>query len=94
MNKDYENQESTEEKTESNIRNSMKLKELLKEDKLTIDDVLDFKKYTIVDNHRPKLSADRIDGIILTSLGWTKTLTMEEVPIILDYIQVMTNEDN
>lgn len=94
MNKDYENQESTEEKTESILRNSKKLKELLKEDKLTINDILDFKKYTIVDNHRPKLCADRIDGIILTSLGWTKTLTMEEVPSILDSIQVMTNEDN
>ena len=35
MNKDYENQESTEEKTESILRSSKKLKELLKEDKLT-----------------------------------------------------------
>jgi hypothetical protein len=94
MNKDYENQESTEEKTETILKNSKKLKLLLKEDKLTIDDILDFKKYTIVDNHRPKLCADRIDGIILTSLGWTKTLTMEEIPNILNDIQVMTNEDN
>ena len=94
MNKDYENQESTEEKTESILRSSKKLKELLKEDKLSIEDILDFKNYTIVDNHRPKLCADRIDGIILTSLGWTKTLTMEEVPNILNDIQVMTNEDN
>lgn len=93
MNKDYENQESTEEKTESILRNSKKLKELLKEDRLTIDDITDFKKFTIVDNHRPKLCADRIDGIILTSLGWTKTLTMEEIPNILDNIQVTINED-
>ena len=56
-----------------------------KKDKLTIEDVLDFKKYTIVDNHRPKLCADRIDGIILTSLGWTKKLSMEEVPNIIIY---------
>ena len=94
MNKDYENQESTEEKTGIILRNCKKLKTLLKEDKLTIDDILDFKKYTIVDTHRPKLCADRIDGIILTSLGWTKTLTMEEVPNILDSIKVMVNEDN
>lgn len=94
MNKDYENQESTEEKTESILRSSKKLKEILKEDKLTIDDILDFKNYTIVDNHRPKLCADRVDGIILTSLGWTKTLTMQEIPNILNSIQVMINEDN
>ncbi len=94
MNKDYENQESTEEKTEAILRNSKSLKKLLKEDKLTIDDITDFKRYTIVDNHRPKLCADRIDGIILTSLGWTKTLSMKEIPNILDNIKVMINEEN
>ena len=94
MNKDYENQESTEEKTEAILRNNKSLKKLLKEDKLTIDDITDFKRYTIVDNHRPKLCADRIDGIILTSLGWTKTLSMKEIPNILDNIKVMINEEN
>ena len=94
MNKDYENQESTEEKTEAILRNSRSLKKLLKEDKLTIDDITDFKRYTIVDNHRPKFCADRIDGIILTSLGWTKTLSMKEIPNILDNIKVMINEEN
>lgn len=94
MNKDYENQESTEEKTESILKNSKRLKELLQEDNLVLDDVLDFKNYTIVDNHRPKLCADRVDGIILTSLGWTKTLNMSEVPNILNGLKVMINEDN
>lgn len=94
MNKDYENQESTEEKTDSILRSSRKLKALLKEDNLTIDDITDFKSFTIVDNHRPKLCADRIDGIILTSLGWTKTLTMEEIPNIINNIEVEINEDN
>jgi hypothetical protein len=94
MNKDYENQESTEEKTESILKNSKRLKELLQEDNLVLDDVLDFKNYTIVDNHRPKLCADRVDGIILTSLGWTKTLNMSEVPNILNGLKIMINEDD
>lgn len=94
MNKDYENQESTEEKTESILKNCKRLKVLLQEDNLVLDDVLDFKNYTIVDNHRPKLCADRVDGIILTSLGWTKTLNMSEVPNILNGLKVMINEDN
>lgn len=94
MNKDYENQESTEEKTETILKSSRKLKQLLKEDNLTIEDITDFKQSTIVDNHRPKLCADRIDGIILTSLGWTKELTMKEIPNILNNIEVQTNEDN
>ena len=94
MNKDYENQESTEEKTESILKNCKSLKKLLKEDDLSLDDILDFKKFTIVDNHRPKLCADRVDGLILTSLGWTKTLSMSEIPDILKNIKVMKNEDN
>lgn len=94
MNKDYENQESTEEKTESILKNCKRLKVLLQEDNLVLEDVLDFKNYTIVDNHRPKLCADRVDGIILTSLGWTKTLNMSEVPNILNGLKVMINEDN
>ena len=94
MNKDYENQESTEEKTETILRSSRKLKQLLKEDNLTLEDITDFKQSPIVDNHRPKLCADRIDGIILTSLGWTKNLTMSEIPNILNNIEVQTNEDN
>ncbi len=94
MNKDYETQESTEEKTEAILRSSKSLKRLLKEDNLTIEDITDFKKFTIVDNHRPKLCADRIDGIILTSLGWTKNLKMEDIPKIIESIEVTTNENN
>lgn len=94
MNKDYENQESTEENTESILRNCKSLKKLLKEDNISLEDILDFKKFTIVDNHRPKLCADRVDGLILTSLGWTKTLTMPEIQDILNGIKVMKNEDD
>lgn len=94
MNKDYENQESTEENTESILRNCKSLKKLLKEDNISLEDILDFKKFTIVDNHRPKLCADRVDGLILTSLGWTKSLTMSEIQDILNGIKVMKNEDD
>ncbi len=66
MNKDYENQESTEEYTEEIIKNDEKLQKYLREDKLLSEDIINFKKYTIVDNDRPKLCADRLDGIILT----------------------------
>lgn len=94
MNKDYENQESTEEKTESILKSSRKLKRLLKEDNLTIEDIINFKEFTIVDNNRPKLCADRLDGIILTSLGWTKKLSIQEIPNIINNIEIQTNEDN
>ncbi len=94
MNQDYETQESTEEKTDIILKRSRKLRQLLKEDNLTIEDISNFKKYPIVDNSRPKICADRLDGIILNSLGWTKELFMKEIPEIIDDIEVQINEDN
>ena len=92
MNKDYLTQESTEEKTMEILRNDKDLNLLLKEDGLNIDD-LDFKKYSIVDNKRPKLCVDRLDGIILTSLAWTKSMEFNNIKEILDSIEIYKNED-
>jgi len=94
MNKDYENQESTEEKTEEILINNIELNKLLKEDNIVINDIMDFKKYNIVDNNRPKLCADRIDGIILTSIAWTKKLEIKHIKEIINDIKVYTNEDS
>ena len=94
MNKDYATQESTEDKTEEIINTSKELKMLLKEDNLTIEDIINYKNCPIVDNHRPKLCADRLDGIILTSLAWTKKLELDEIDEILDSTQIYRNESN
>ncbi len=93
MNKDYENQESTEEYTEEIIRHDRELINLLDEDKIDIKDIINFKQYSIVDNKRPKLCADRIDGIILTGIGWTKNIEIEDIDLIVDSLRVYTNED-
>ena len=62
MNEDYEKQESTEELTENIIKNDKYLLECLKEDNIDVDDVINFKKFSIVDNDRPKCCVDRLDG--------------------------------
>ena len=94
MNQDYENQESTEEKTESILRGSKSLEKLLKEDNLVLEDIINFKNFSVVDNSRPKLCADRIDGIILTSIGWTKKLNIKDVPSIINSLELQKNEEN
>ena len=58
MNKDYETQESTEEYTEEIIKNDKILLEQLKKDNIPYKALTNFKKYTIVDNERPKLCAN------------------------------------
>jgi len=93
MNKDYENQESTEEKTEEILTNDEYLRQCLMKDKINILDIIDFKKYTIVDNDRPKLCADRLDGVILTGIGWTKNITLDEIKMIVDNLKIFKNEE-
>ncbi len=93
MNKDYKNQESTEEKTGEILASDKLLLSLLKEDNLSLEDICDFKKYSIVDNKRPKLCSDRLDGVILTSLGWTKELRVDDIAKIINDIKVFINED-
>ena len=93
MNNDYLTQESTEEYTEKVLKSDSSLMKYLKEDRINIDDIINFKEYSIVDNDRPKLCADRLDGVILPGMFWTKDLSISEVPIIIDSIRVYKNED-
>ncbi len=93
MNEDYEKQESTEEYTEKILRNDKYLLKCLKEDNIDIDDIIDFKKYTIVDNDRPKVCADRIDGVILSGICWTKNISKENIKDIVDDMCIFKNEN-
>lgn len=45
-----------------------------------------------MDNVRPKLCADRLDGVILTGISWTKTLEKEDVSRIVLDLRVFLNE--
>ena len=93
MNGDYEKQESTEEFTEKILKNDTYLLKCLKEDNIDINEIINFKQYTIVDNDRPKLCADRLDGIILTGIGWTKNINSEDIDNILNNLNIYNNED-
>jgi len=94
MNKDYEKQESTEEKTADVIKRDKYLLDCLNSDGIDVDEIIDFKKYSIVDLDRPMLCADRLDGVILTGLYWTKSITINDVRNIVDDLMVVKNEDN
>ena len=94
MNKDYKNQESTEEYTEHILKNDEYLQKCLKEDNIKLDDIINFKKFPIVDNDRPKVCADRIDGVILTGIAWTKNIDIDDITKIVDDMEIYTNEYN
>jgi len=92
MNEDYEKQESTEEYTEDILRRDKYLQKCLEEDNISIDDIINFKRYKIVDNDRPKVCADRIDGVILTGIGWTKNISREDITRIVKDLHIYINE--
>ena len=92
MNKDYEKQESTEEKTEEIIKKDIYLLKCLEEDGISVHEIIDFKRYSIVDLDRPMLCADRLDGVILTGLFWTKSISIDDVRRIISDLVVVTNE--
>ena len=93
MNKDYEMQESTEKYTEKIIMNDKYLLECLSKDKINPIDIINFKESSVVDNKRPKLCADRLDGVILTGIGWTKNITSDDILNIINDITLF-NVDN
>ena len=92
MNKDYENQESTEEYTEDILKKDTYLSKCLKEDNIKLEDIIKFKQYNIVDNNRPKVCADRLDGVILTGISWTKNIDYKDIKNIVNDIEIYNNE--
>ena len=93
MNDDYVAMESTEEHLASVLSRDTKLIALLKNAGLKISDLVNYKDYSLVDNKRPKMCADRLDGIFLTSLVWTQETDLKEIEALYEDIIVVNNED-
>ena len=94
MNKDYATQSSTEEKTKEILENDLYLLTCLKVDKINLEDIIDFKKYSIVDLERPSLCADRLDGIFLSSLFWTQKMKINDIKNILANTTIYQNKNH
>lgn len=93
MNKDHEKQETKEEYTDFVIENDIWLCHCLEEDGIYLGDIVDFKKYSIVDNDKPKACADRIDGVVLTGIGWTKNISKNDIKNIVMAMRMFKNEN-
>jgi len=91
LNGDHETQESTEEKTEEIIANSMEIQEILKKYNLSTKDVYDYHMYPIADNDSPLLSADRLE-YTLGNAFYYGFKSMEEIRDIYKDLVVSVNE--
>lgn len=87
------NQESSELSVKDVIIASEDIKEILNEDNIDIDSVCDLKRYTIIENKKPKLFVDRLDGVFHTVLIWLNTWSIEQIEEVYKDIVVLYNED-
>ena len=93
MNGDYVNQESTEEKTDEILLSSPDLQRYLRQDNVSLEDVINFKQYSVVDLPRPYMCADRLDNCIGVGMAWSKKLTYDDAKSILESIRLTLNEN-
>ncbi len=87
-------QESSEEDINNIINNSKEIKSNLLKDNITVEEVSDIKKYTILENKKPKICADRLEGILHSVLIWLNIWPLDKVKEIYNNIIVLKNEDN
>ncbi|MBR1476994.1 MAG: HD domain-containing protein [Lachnospiraceae bacterium] len=91
LNGDYITQESTENQTESIIRNSEEIGILLKKYKLRAEDVIDYHIYPIADNEAPGLCADRLEYTLSNLINFCGG-DLKKVKALYDDICVAENE--
>ena len=94
MHKDFVNQETTESKTLEILMSSSELRKCLKQDGISLNEIADFKKYSLVDLDRPSLCADRLDGTICSGINWTKSIDGETSKNIINDLILVKNESN
>lgn len=86
-------QEVTEEQTEIMIRTDESLELLLREDEISIEDVIDYHKYPIADNDIPRLSADRLEYMFPSGAVLDGSWNLEEIKEVYNDICILINED-
>lgn len=88
------NQESSEKNIYDVIKNSNKIKTYLEFDGVNIEKFKRLRNYSILDNERPKLCTDRLDGILSTCYMWIQTMNLDEIREIFNDMIIMKNENN
>ena len=89
---DAKNQSKSEKSVKDIVFGSENLKKLLIKDKVPLDIFDDYESYTIVENKKPKLCVDRLDGIFSLNLILMHTHSLEQIAEIYKNMAVLKNE--
>lgn len=90
---DFIKQESSEKNIIDLIKMDEELMEYLYEDNVSLDDLKNLKRYSILEQSVPRLCADRLDGVLHTCYIWLHTHKLEEIKRIVNNVHVLKNED-
>ncbi|MCL2859774.1 MAG: hypothetical protein FWF46_04285 [Oscillospiraceae bacterium] len=93
MLQDIETQESAEKNIYDVINNDVPTLQLLKNDNIDINIFKNIKNFPIVENKKPKLCVDRLEGVLSTCLVWRKTWELSDIESFYDDIIVGYNEN-
>ncbi len=93
LHKDYLVQESTEEKTEEIMKESLELMNLMNKHEILLERIKDYHIYPIADNNTPCLSSDRLE-YTLSNLYNYGICSLEEIQEFYDDLVVGINEND
>lgn len=93
MNGDFEKQESTEERTESILKQLEEIKGLLNRDNIKMEEISDYRIYLIADNDTPKLSADRFEYNFSSGLVFLRVWELKDIEEIYNNVTILKNEE-
>lgn len=90
---DYIKQNSSEKSTHDMIKESNDIKKMFKDDNIQYDDIINIEKFPVVENERPKICVDRLEGILSTGLVWGRFWSIDNIRHIYQSVTVLKNSD-
>ncbi|MBQ7141060.1 MAG: hypothetical protein IJO32_06125 [Bacilli bacterium] len=90
---DSKNQESSEKSIYDILKRSNDVLDLLKRDNITLEEITQIEKYPIVENKKPKICVDRLDGILTTGLVWGRYWNIDDIEKIYNSTIISKNEN-
>lgn len=88
-----EHQNASERNVKDIILSSTEIMQYLEDDEVELERVLNLEIYPIVENEKPKICVDRLDGILHTCFIWVPIWELKEIKTIFDDLIILKNED-
>jgi hypothetical protein len=90
---DYISQNSSERSTHDMIKDSIWIKKMFEKDNVSYDDIINIEKFPIVENERPKICVDRLEGVLHTGLVWGHYWSINNIKRIYQSVTVLKDSD-